>query len=114
MINNNYLRLISKLIDATKENRVSWRESTRDNEFVAEISDYSVAVLYNPKSLFTIDLDRTAICVISILNEEGVMIDSCSFTSGEEGYDSAVALYNEAKRSFYRVDDVLKELTDSL
>lgn len=114
MINNNYLRLISKLVDATKENRINWQESTRDNEFVAEINGYSIAILYNQKSLFSIDLDRSAVCTISIINEDGVMIDSCTITSDEEGYESAVALYGEAKRSFYKVDDVLKDLADSL
>ena len=52
MINNNYLRLIEKLIDATKENRIKWQQSTRDNEFLVEINGYSVAVLLSSKSLF--------------------------------------------------------------
>lgn len=114
MINNNYLRLIEKLIDATKENRIKWQQSTRDNEFIVEINGYSVAVLLSSKSLFTIDPDKTAACIISLINEEGVTVDTCSIASNEEGYELAVTLYNEAKRSYYKVDDVLKELAESL
>ena len=114
MINNNYLRLIEKLIDATKENRIKWQQSTRDNEFLVEINGYSVAVLLSSKSLFSIAPDKTAACVISLINEEGVTIDTCSIASTEEGYDPAVTLFNEAKRSYYKVDDVLKELAESI
>ena len=114
MINNNYPRLIEKLIDATKENRITWQQSTRDNEFVVEVNGYSVAVLLSSKSLFSIDPDKTAACIISLINEEGVTVDTCSIASNEEGYESAVTLYNVAKRSYYKVDDVLKELADSL
>lgn len=114
MINNNYLRLIEKLIDATKENRIKWQQSTRDNEFLVEINGYSVAVLLSSKSLFSIDPDKTAACVISLINEDGVTVDTCSIASNEDGYDSAVTLYNEAKRSYYKVDDVLKELAESI
>ena len=114
MINNNYLRLVDKLIDATKENRIKWQQSTRDNEFIVEINGYSVAVLLSSRSLFSIDPDKTAACIISLINEEGVTVDTCSIASNEDGYESAVALYNEAKRSYYKVDDVLNELADSL
>lgn len=114
MINNNYLRLIDKLIGATLENRINWQQSTRENEFVVEVNNYSIAVFYNPKSLFSIDLDRTAACTISLINEDGVIIDTCTISSNEEGYEKAVMLYNEAKRSFYKVDDVLTELAKSL
>lgn len=114
MINNNYLRLIDKLIVATKENRVKWQQSTRENEFIVELNNYTLAVLYNQKSLFSIDLDRTAACTISLINEEGVTVDACTISSDDEGYDGAISLYNEAKRSFYKVDDVLKELADSI
>ena len=114
MINNNYLRLIDKLIDATKENRINWQQSTRENEFIVDVNNYTIAILYNQKSLFSIDLDRTAACTISLINEEGIIVDACTIPSNEEGYDKAVGLFNEAKRSFYKVDDVLNELTESL
>ena len=114
MINNNYLRLIDKLIDATKENRINWQQSTRENEFFVEVNKYTIAVLYTQKSLFSIDLDRNAACTISLINEDGVIVDACTIPSDEEGYDKAVMLYNEAKRSFYKVDDVLNLLTESL
>ena len=114
MINNNYLRLIEKLIDATKENRVSWQQSSRDGEFFVDVKGYSIAVILNQKSLFSIDLDRTSYCTISIINEDGVLIDTCKITANDEGYDKAEALYREAKRAFYRVDEVLTELAESL
>ena len=114
MINNNYLRLIDKLIDATKENRLSWQQSSRDGEFIVEVNSYSIGVLLVQKSMFSIDLERTAFCTISIINEDGILIDSCKITSKDEGYENAVTLYSEAKRSFYKVDDVLNELTESL
>lgn len=114
MINNNYLRLIEKLIDATKENRINWQQSTRENEFIVEVNKYTVAVLYSQKSLYSIDLNRTAECTISLINEDGVIVDACTIPSNEEGYEKAVMLFNEAKRSFYKVDDVLNELTEAL
>lgn len=114
MINNNYLRLIDKLIDATKENRINWQQTTRDNEYQIEINGYSIAVLYISKTPFSIDLDKTATCTISLINEEGVTVDTCSISSNEEGFEAAVTLYKEAKRSYYKVDDVLKELAESI
>ena len=114
MINNNYLRLIGKLIDATKENRLRWQQSSREGEFIVEINGYTIGILLIQKSVFTIGLDRTSICTVSIINEDGNLIDSCNITANDEGYDDAVTLYNEAKRSFYKVDDVLKELTESI
>ena len=114
MINNNYFRLIEKLIDATKENRINWLQTTRDNEFQTDINGYSIAVLNISKPVFSIDLEKTATCTISLINEEGVTVDSCIISSGEEGYEAAVTLYNEAKRSFYKVDEVLRELADSI
>ncbi len=114
MINNNYLRLIEKLIDATKENRINWQQTTRDNEFQVEINGYSIAILNISKPVFSIDLEKTASCTISLINEEGEIIDTCSIPSNEEGYENAVTLYNEAKRSFYKVDDVLREIAESI
>lgn len=114
MINNNYLHLIKKLIDATKENRIKWQLSTRDNEFIVEINGYSVAVLQSSKSLFTIDPDKLASYTISLINEEGITVDACTITSKDEGYELAVTLFNEAKRTYYKVDDVLKELAESI
>lgn len=55
-----------------------------------------------------------ATCTITLMNEDGVIVDSCSIPSNEEGFETAVTLYKEAKRSFYKVDDVLRELTDSI
>ena len=105
---------MDKLIDATKENRINWQQTSCDNEYQVEINGYSIAVLYVTKSLFTIDLDKTATCTITLINEDGVIVDSCSIPSNEEGFETAVTLYKEAKRSFYKVDDVLRELTDSI
>lgn len=114
MINNNYLRLIAKLVDATKENRLNWQQSSREGEYMVEVNGYSVGVMLSQKSMLSIDPDRKSFCTLSIINEDGVLIDSCKITANDEGYDEALTLYNEAKRSFYKVDDVLKELADSI
>ena len=90
------------------------KKSTRDNEFIVEINGYSVGVLQTSKSLFTIDPDKLATCTISLINEEGITVDACTITSKDEGYELAVTLFNEAKRTYYKVDDVLKELAESI
>lgn len=112
MVNNNYLKLIEKLINATKENRINWQQSTLDNEFIVEINGYSVSILYSSNSSFSINLDKTAACIITLTNEEGVKIDTYAISFNEEGYDAAIKLYNEAKKSYYKVDEVLRKLAD--
>lgn len=114
MTNNKYSTLISKLIDSTKENRLNWQKTSRQNEYSTEVSSYMVSIVLLSPGTFVIGKDRNETYALTLINEEGDNIDTQEITHSNPDFDNIANLYAEAKRSFYKVDEVLESLIQNL
>lgn len=114
MINNNYSIVISKLIDATKENRCSWSRTSRQNEFSVEVGEYTLAIAKSTAGLFPLSGKHSEVYGLSLLNNESELMDFQEIKPEDEDYQKAINLFLEAQRSYYNVDSVLQDILKEL
>ena len=114
MKNNKYDTLINRLVDSTIKNQICWDKTIRQEEFKAEVSNYSINITRLSQGTFSIAKNNTDKYALSLFNEEGDMIDVIEIFTTDEDYQLAVNLYSEARRSFFKVEDVLDELIECL
>lgn len=114
MINNKYTALIYKLLNSTKENRTHWQKTGRQNEYSTEMSQYMLTISMVISGSFSIGKERNASYVLTIINEDGENIDFCEITPSDPDIVATSELFSEARRSFYKIDEVLDSLINSL
>lgn len=114
MINNKYTTLISKLLDSTKENRTHWEKTGRQNEFCTELSQYMITLTMVTSGTFSIGKERNSSYILTLLNEEGENIDICEIVPNDPDIVILSDLFAEARRSFYKIDEVLDSLISEL
>lgn len=114
MINNKYTTLISKLLDSTKENRTHWQKTGRQNEYSTEISQFMITITMVSSATFAIGKERNSSYILTIVNEEGENIDVCEILYSDPDIVKTSELFAEARRSYYKIDEVLDSLIDCL
>lgn len=114
MKNNKYCTLISRLIDTTIEGRVYWQKTSRQNEYTTDVSSYSVTITSLSQSTFTIAKDANDKYALTLINEDGDTIDIQEIVPADDDYKQMTTLFAEARRSFYKVDDVLDSIIEEL
>lgn len=114
MINNKYTTLISKLLNSTKENRINWQKTGRQNEYCVELSQFMITIAMVSSGTFAIGKERNSSYILSLVNEEGENIDVCEILSSDPDIVQASELFAEARRSYYKVDEVLDSVIGSL
>lgn len=114
MTNNKYNALISKLIDSTKENKLVWQKSNRQNGFCTDILNYQVELFHTSSGSFLIGKDKDETYQLTLFDENGECVDSQEIVSSDEGYDNAAILLGEARRSCNKIDDVIQNIIDSI
>lgn len=114
MKNNKYNQLINRLLRSTKENRISWSRTSRQNEYITDVSNYSITITKLSQSTFSISNDNSDKFAISLINESGDTIDIQEVLSSDADCNLILDLYAEARRSYFKVNDVLDTLIDNL
>lgn len=114
MINNKYTTLISKLLESTRMNRTHWQKTSRQNEYYTELSQYMITITMVSSGTFSIGKERNSSYILTLTNEDSENIDVCEITPSEPDIVNAGELYSEAKRSYYKIDEVLDSLISSL
>ena len=114
MINNKYTTLISKLLVSTRENRTHWQKTGRQNEYSTELSQYMITLTMVSSGTFSIGKERNSSYILTLANEEGENIDVCEIIPSEPDIVNASELFAEARRSYYKIDEVLDSLIGSL
>lgn len=114
MINNKYTTLISKLLESTRENRTHWQKTSRQNEYSTESLQYMIAITMVSSGTFAIGKERNSSYILTLVNEDGENIDVCEITPAEPEIVIISELFAEARRSYYKIDEVLDSLIGSL
>jgi hypothetical protein len=109
--------LISRLFKATKEQKVDWRPSVRDDSFQVSFPNYTV-ILYTVGADYVVDLTNDAGDIVDTFNDvqldkTGIFPDLPNFMGW---YQAMSDLYGLARRSALgadkALDDILKALPD--
>lgn len=114
MINNKYTTLISKLLESTRENRTHWQKTGRQKEYSTGLSQYLITITMVSSGTFSIGKERNSSYILTLANEDSEDIDVCEITPSEPDIVNASELFAEARRSYYKVDEVLDSLIGSL
>lgn len=107
MIPGDYKSLIDKLIKATQEKKITWTKTSGPNEYQTIIGSGAI----------TTDrwvVDNYGEVDFVILNENGEQIDYISAIQGEPDYTCLSDLHQAAKRSYLKLDETIKEISDKL
>lgn len=108
MIPEKYRELIEKLIRATRQKKVVWEQTSRENEYRAVIGS-SMVTTDNwdfPDTVMNVDF--------AIWNSNGLRVDSVQATEGTEDYAEIMKLYTVARASFLRADETIADILGHL
>lgn len=109
MIPENLNALIKKLIDKTTSKKAVWSKTSRDSEFKLELNKGAIITDNWDDENSGMNVD------FSILNEFGDIIERIAFRHIDvDNYNTLMQLHNEAKRSYYKVDETIKTIFDEL
>lgn len=114
MINNKYSELIARLIESTKEGRINWDKASRNGEYTADIENYMVSLIMLSTGVFSISRNTADKYVLSLINDQGEYIDTNEIQREDYDYKNVEELYSEARKSYYKVDEVLSTLISTL
>lgn len=114
MINNKYTTLISKLLSSTKENRIHWQKTSRQNEYSTELSQFMITITMVSSGTFSIGKERNSSYILTLANEDDENIDVYEIIPSDPDIVNASELFAEARRSYYKIDEVLDTLIGSL
>lgn len=114
MKNNKYSTLVHCLVDSTVENRIRWQRTSRQNEYTTEVLNYSVAITSLSQGTFSIVKSQSEKYALTLFNEDSDLIDIIEVLLNDSDYEVMERLFCEARRSYYKVDEVLDGLIDTL
>ena len=114
MRNNKDSELIDRLIDSTKEGRINWDKASRNGEYTADIQNYMVSLIMITTGVFSIGRNAVDKYVLSLINDQGEYIDTNEIFRDDSDYKKVEELYSEARKSYFKVDDVLSTLISNL
>jgi hypothetical protein len=90
--------LISRLLDRTRSDDLSWKESNNDDAFILNFPDSSIEIDYY------ISDDSYGVC---IYNDSGKVIDSNRYAPTNLEYYKLQELYRIARRKALNVDETI-------
>ena len=121
MIKDKYDIIITKLMDATGKGTVVWEKTSSNDEFQVKLGANAVTISYYDPSdwvanlvIGSNELSKKESCSLSIINSEGVIIDNETIEKGERGYERLKTLYDEARRKYFKVDETLDDILNTL
>jgi len=110
MINNNdALILIEKLKKKTELKQIIWNRTNSSNEFKLELNQTTITI----DSWYSDD-DSSFHADLCIINEHGDFISRFVFDESDENYSKLKNVHDLAKRQYYKVDEVLKDIINEL
>lgn len=105
------MRLIRALADSTAGGRVSWQPTDEPTSFLTSLEHGSVLVE-------SVDSDGVAPFRVSILNRDGVVVETISTTDDAVStvgqFQELHRLYQTAKRQSFAVDETIDGLLNEL
>lgn len=118
MVNEKYKTLISKLIEATRTEKLTWEKTSSTNEFQVKLGNNGVSIsYYDPEKYgfipgIAVNTQKPSVSLV-IINSEGNEIDGETYEKGDMGYDKLLGLYKDARRQCLHVDETLDEIINS-
>ncbi len=121
MIKDKYEAIISKLLNATEKGSVAWEKTSSNDEFQVKLGSNAVSISHYDPSDWISNLvignngaTKRESCSLSIINSEGLIIDNETIEKGDHGYDRLKSLYDEARRKYFKVDEALDDILETL
>ncbi len=97
-------KIISRLLEKTKNSEIHWKR-TSERVFISSVQNFS----------FVLDSDMFGgKNILSVINEEGVEIESATTEDPEIDSRSLYELYESAKRDAYNVEGALDAIINQL
>lgn len=119
MIKEKYEALVSKLIEATANSNLEWKNTSADNEFQVKLGNNAVSIsYYDPEkygfiSVNNVNINKPSVSIV-IINSDGKEVDGETREKGDIGYDKMLGLYKDARRQCLHVDETLDEILKNL
>lgn len=121
MIKEKYETLIKKLIEVTDEGKVVWEKTSSKDEYQAKIGDNAVNIgFFDPEDItnsFIFSPNGSTprlYYYLTVVNSDGVPVDSESREETDAGFDKLKTLFNEARRKYLKVDETLDDILKNL
>ena len=121
MIKDKYEAIITKLLNATEKGSVAWEKTSSNDEFQVKLGSNAVSINHYDPSDWISNLvignngaTKRESCSLSIINSEGLVIDNETIEKGDYGYDRLKSLYDEARRKYFKVDEALDDILETL
>lgn len=121
MIKEKYETLIKKLIEVTGEGKVVWEKTSSRNEYQAKIGDNAVNIgLFDPEDITNSFIFTPNDCIpklyyyLTVVNSDGVPVDSETREETDAGFDKLKTLFDEARRKYLKVDETLDDILRNL
>lgn len=121
MIQEKYEELVKKLADSTQSGKIEWEQSSSKDEYQTKIGDNAISVGYfDSNDLANILLNsnkansRKNYYYINIYNSKGTQVDSEDRELNEQGYDILKDLFHIAKGNYYKADETLNDILETL
>jgi len=117
MITKEYKDLVDKIISNTKNKKITWEQTSSEQEFKTKIGRGAVTIenryyiddIYNSKTHCRL--------TFSIINENGIQADSFSSTDEDEDlelYNLLKSLYDIAKDSYLKINETVESMLKEL
>ncbi len=121
MIKEKYETLIKRLIEVTDEGKIVWERTSSKDEYQAKIGDNAVNIgFFDPEDIantfiFTTGVGKPKLYYyLTVVNSDGVPVDSESREESDAGFDKLKTLFNEVRRKYLRVDETLDDILKNL
>lgn len=103
MIPENYLDLLKKLIAKTKAGQAIWSKTSGEDEYKLELEKGAITT-----DVYSSNID------FRVWDDKGNVIDSLAYSKNSDDSAPLRELHHVAKRSFYNVDSILKDIFNEL
>ena len=114
MRNEKYNQLITKLLNATSEGRLSWEQTNQENEYQVTIGDNMVLISGPRRSIgFNVNLEMENMSV-AIVNVDGVEIDRQKVEPSDPSYNVFMELCAKVREIYYKVDETLQDIINEV
>jgi hypothetical protein len=107
-------RIVDVLLRGTRENKLVWAGTERENEYIVQLENGGVSV--DSWAVFDDSLEPHALVDIGFLSKTGEVIDRVTFYEDRDptDYRELKSLHDAARRNHLKVDEKLDNILEEI
>lgn len=109
MISNEYIDLVEKLLERTRDGEVNWKGTVKSNEYMIYFKNFSLSI----STSFDNFTNQNNV-VISLRNDSGDEIDNFWIDEEDAHYKLVSELHAGARRKALQIDEALSTIMTEL